>query len=287
MNYSNYKFLTKNNFVKYYIIDNDVLCPLVCAYEKSPPNKRQVGPWKLQRYVVHFILSGEGFYFYNNQKTTIKKGDIFAIIPNKTVAYIQNPENPWVSIWFEFTGSECMPLFKSVGLNEHNLVRSVKNFDVFQTLFLDLIQNSVDNKDPNGYITIGKIYEIFGKLQEENSFDNDKQTNEDLIKNIMNYIHLNYSYDISSNSIAKYFFISPQYLARIFNKRIGMSPTAYITSIRLKHAAQMLTNTNLSINSISEAVGFSNPYYFSSLFKKSYLYSPKRYRTIQKDLNTV
>lgn len=287
MDQSKYKFLTKKSYVRYYTLDNDFLCPLVCAYEKSPVNKKQVGPWQLQRYVVHYILSGEGFYFYNHQKITIKKGNIFAIVPNKTVAYMQNPENPWVSIWFEFSGSECMNLFKSVGLNENNLVYTVQNQELFEELFLDLMHNSINNKDSNGYITLSKIYEIFGKWKEENSFNENKKIKDDLFNNIVDYIHLNYSYDISSSSIAKLFFISPQYLAKIFNKHIGMPPATYISTVRLKHAAQMLINTNLPIKSISESVGFSNPYYFSSVFKKTYLYSPKRYRIVLNDLKEI
>ena len=49
----------------------------------------------------------------------------------------------------------------------------------------------------------------------------------------------------------------------------------------------MLINSNLSINIIAESVGFSNPYYFSSVFKKQYLFSPKRYRIVQRDLKKM
>ena len=68
---------------------------------------------------------------------------------------------------------------------------------------------------------------------------------------------------------------------------MGTTPSTYITTIRLKHAAQMLVNTTLPINAIAEAVGFSNPYYFSSVFKKEYLFSPKRYRIVQHDLKMM
>jgi len=287
MNYSKYKFLEKNNFVRYYILDNDILCPCICAYEKSPANKRQVGPWKLQRHVIHFVLSGEGSFSYNDEKVTVRKGDIFAIVPNKTVAYMQNPDNPWTSIWFEFTGTECSRLFKSVGLDENKLVMRVKNFSKFEKLFLDLIQNSANKNDEKGFLVVSKIYEIFGELVEDLPSVQEKDTDNDLIKAITEYIGTNYSYDISPGSIAKQFFISPQYLARIFAKHISTTPSSYIMSVRLNHAAQMLINSNLSISMIAESVGFTNPYYFSSVFKKQYLFSPKRYRIVQRDLKKM
>ena len=226
-------------------------------------------------------------FSYNNEKVTITKGDIFAIVPNKTVSYMQNPEKPWTSIWFEVTGTECSRLFKSVGLDENNLVMKVKNFSKFEKLFLDLILNSSNKNDEKGFLVVSKIYEIFGELVEELPVVQEKESDSDLVKSITEYIGANYSYDISPGSIAKQFFISPQYLARIFAKYVGTTPSAYITSIRLNHAAQMLINSNLSINIIAESVGFSNPYYFSSVFKKQYLFSPKRYRIVQRDLKKM
>lgn len=287
MNYSKYKFLLKNNFVRYYILDNDALNPCICAYEKSPANKRQVGPWKLQRHVVHFVLQGSGSFTYNNETKTVKAGDIFAIVPNKMVSYMQNPEDPWTSIWFELTGSECAKLFNSVGLNENNLILSVNDFAKFEKLFLDLMQLSSNKNDQKGFLVISKIYQIFGELVEEVPILKESDNDNDLILSIIEHINANYSYNISSGSISKQFFISPQYLARIFAKYVGTTPSSYITSVRLKHAAQMLVNSNLPINTISETVGFANPYYFSSVFKKQYLFSPKRYRIVQRDLKKM
>ena len=57
-----------------------------------------------------------------------------------------------------------------------------------------------------------------------------------------------------------------------------MSPQAYLTSVRLSKAAEMLANENFTISSISESTGFASPYYFSEVFKKKYLVSPAKYR---------
>ena len=66
-----------------------------------------------------------------------------------------------------------------------------------------------------------------------------------------------------------------------------MTPSAYLTSVRLSKAAEMLSNGNFTVSSISESVGFSNPYYFSEVFKKKYLVPPARYRAMQRAENDV
>lgn len=57
----------------------------------------------------------------------------------------------------------------------------------------------------------------------------------------------------------------------------GQKPTEFIRSIRLKKAAQLLTNTELSVVEISEKVGFATPSYFSKCFKEMFGVLPTQY----------
>ncbi|MBO5358475.1 MAG: helix-turn-helix transcriptional regulator [Clostridia bacterium] len=49
-------------------------------------------------------------------------------------------------------------------------------------------------------------------------------------------------------------------------------------NIRMQHAIDFLQEEKLSINEISNLIGFSSPAYFSSAFKQKYGVSPKRYK---------
>jgi DNA-binding response OmpR family regulator len=58
----------------------------------------------------------------------------------------------------------------------------------------------------------------------------------------------------------------------------GQTPNEFITTMRLKHAAQLLKETSASVAVISEQCGFSSPSYFSKNFKKMFGKLPKEYR---------
>lgn len=58
----------------------------------------------------------------------------------------------------------------------------------------------------------------------------------------------------------------------------GLSPSRYISNVRLHLASRMLEETDLSITEIMYAVGFSNPAHFSTAFKKKYGKTPRDYR---------
>lgn len=59
-------------------------------------------------------------------------------------------------------------------------------------------------------------------------------------------------------SAAAHFHMSPQQLARDFKKLVGVSPSNYLTQIRLDRAKQLLLDTSMSNEQIASHVGFGN-----------------------------
>lgn len=70
-----------------------------------------------------------------------------------------------------------------------------------------------------------------------------------------------------------------EYLKKMFKKETGLTPLQYLTGKRLENAASTLA-TLCGKGNISETArlcGFSDPLYFSRLFKKKYGVSPRGY----------
>ena len=65
---------------------------------------------------------------------------------------------------------------------------------------------------------------------------------------------------------------------------LGITPTDFIRNVRLKRAAQLLADTQLSINEIAGRVGFFTARNFSSQFKKMFGVTPSEYREPKKNL---
>ena len=58
----------------------------------------------------------------------------------------------------------------------------------------------------------------------------------------------------------------------------GMSIKEFILDVRLKRAAQLLKDSDLTISEISDRTGFANPKYFSVCFKRRFDISPSDYK---------
>ncbi|GAA3413428.1 AraC family transcriptional regulator [Paenibacillus hodogayensis] len=72
--------------------------------------------------------------------------------------------------------------------------------------------------------------------------------------------------------------ISPVQLTKKFSASFGMNPLSYLTSLRLAKAKQLLIETDLTIEHISENCGYQNGFYLHRMFVKHEHTTPSHYR---------
>ena len=98
------------------------------------------------------------------------------------------------------------------------------------------------------------------------------------IYTITNYIHTHYSEDISLNSLAETFFVSPYYLSHQFKQVTGYTVVQYIQMTRIKNVQYLLLNSDMKISEISACTGFSSFSQFNRVFRKFCKISPSDYK---------
>jgi len=92
------------------------------------------------------------------------------------------------------------------------------------------------------------------------------------------YIEINYRENILLNDIVGAACMSRSSFMRAFRELYQMSPLKYLNEIRLRKAAFLLKCDTASITEIAFRVGFSDPNYFSRMFRRYYGKSPREYR---------
>ena len=92
------------------------------------------------------------------------------------------------------------------------------------------------------------------------------------------YLDNHYKENPPLEKVAAHVFLSPTYFSKLFKKQVGSTYSAYLNSIKLQHAQQLLIQTNLSIGAIAEEVGFVNSNYLCDVFKKYIGISPTKFR---------
>lgn len=103
----------------------------------------------------------------------------------------------------------------------------------------------------------------------------------DRISPVLDYIHQNYSEDLSLEKLSRILNINEQYFCRLFKKATGSNITDYINFIRIYNAEKMM-KTNMNITEIAEHTGFSSISYFNRIFKKYKQYTPNEYKKLSR-----
>ena len=99
-----------------------------------------------------------------------------------------------------------------------------------------------------------------------------------LLKKVIEYVNQNYMEDINLKFLSMEFNISADYLGKMFKNEVGDTFTNFLNEKRIEKAKELLLNTNLKTNEISQKVGYLNTNYFYTLFKKSTGVSIQEYK---------
>ena len=98
------------------------------------------------------------------------------------------------------------------------------------------------------------------------------------------YINNNFSKStLCLEDVAKNSNISPSYLSTLFKQYVKKPFISYLTDVRIEKAKEMLIYSQLKTYKICSSVGYDNPTYFSTVFKKRTGKTPTEFRNAYKN----
>ncbi|NQT58680.1 MAG: AraC family transcriptional regulator [Bacteroidetes bacterium] len=100
----------------------------------------------------------------------------------------------------------------------------------------------------------------------------------DWLKETVAWINSNWAIWPEMKDIIEYSCKCPEHFSRSFKFYMGITPSAYLLSLKLKQAAELLVKTNYTISRVCEEAGFQSPNYFHKRFRIYYGQTPGEYR---------
>ena len=91
----------------------------------------------------------------------------------------------------------------------------------------------------------------------------------------------------SLGEMARLAHCSGEHLRRLCRKQLGRSPMQHVTYLRFRHAANLLTETDLKLEAIAAEIGYANAFVFSNSFKKWTGRRPSDFRSTGGKLDPV
>lgn len=113
---------------------------------------------------------------------------------------------------------------------------------------------------------------------EKPTSEHNTQKHLDRLNNILRYIGEHYQEQLTLSHLAEREHLSAPYLSSFFEKYMGINFSTYYTNLRLEHAVRDLLYTDIPVEQIAAANGFSDPRAFVRAFKKKFNSLPSAYR---------
>lgn len=134
-------------------------------------------------------------------------------------------------------------------------------------MLLETFSPNIGDKEAVGHYLSIFFIKLLRDFDYETNGQMKKQDQE--IFEIMKFLESNYE-SITLSSLAKRFGYSPNYLSTVLKKKVGKSYSEIILEKKLNKAHHLLINSDLTINEISLAAGFTNPTFFYEKYKKRF-----------------
>lgn len=88
------------------------------------------------------------------------------------------------------------------------------------------------------------------------------------MQEMIRFIRTHLQEPLSRQTLANEFSLSPEHINLLFRRELGMTPSAVINRERIMLAYRLIHEQGHSVKEAAFAVGFSDPFYFSRVFKE-------------------
>jgi AraC-like DNA-binding protein len=110
-----------------------------------------------------------------------------------------------------------------------------------------------------------------------------KETLPHALKLMCDYVRSNTAKTITLSDLCVLSGLSKQYVMMLFRKHLKMTATDYIHRTKLAYSAELLRQTDMTVDEIAYQLGYCGSYYFCRVFKKYYNATPTEYRRFASD----
>lgn len=236
----------------------------------------------LDEYQLIYCSNGAGFFRTETAgEMQVKAGDVMMLFPQERHTYHPDTTTGWKEYWIGFRGPNMEMRVKNGFFSTHHPLFHLPismSYDIIH-LFNQGIEAAQHMEKGYQQLLSGYVNMMLGYIS---SYDNassqaEKEMAEDMHQALL-FIHNNYHKDIRSEDVALAINWGYSRFRKVFLQQTGMTPYQYIQETRIKQSKYLIMNSTKPLKEIAYEVGFNNPDYFSTAFRRITGLSPMEFK---------
>lgn len=212
------------------------------------------------------VSKGQGKFHFDQTEINFDVGSL--IFGFKGEKFLAESKGETTYMYINFDGNRAGELFRRFNVKLMN--RSFDGFDGLIPLWSESLCRASDQTVDlaSESMLLYTFSRLSGSLAEWNG----------LVNKIVEIVEKQFDNpDLSMSTVAKQLSYNSKYISHIFKKKMGVSFSEYLRSVRIKFAVSLFDHGLDSVKNVALLSGFYDPLYFSTVFKSVVGLSPKDY----------
>ncbi len=255
--------------------------PLVCGLQhQSADWARAFRPEGTRDWLLVATLAGEGACRAGSATCSLGRGDLLLYAPGTPQDYgFLHVHGGWTNVWVHFRPRpQWVPWLVWPQLARGVMrLAAAERFHLIEAELRHMVETSRQPVRLRHELTLNSLERVILLCDDVNPL-NRAATIDPRIRTALEIVGERLAEPLGVDGLSRAVGLSRSRFTALFTDATTMSPQAYIEFVRLARAAQMLRLSSWPVAQIAEQVGFPNPYYFSTRFRKRFGLPPSTYR---------
>lgn len=235
------------------------------------------GPAQRDHYLIHFVVSGKGSLLCGGKSWTVTAGQGFLILPEEETYYQADADEPWHYAWVGYRGAQAQMLTSMAGIDEdHRIFTAPEPQQVWAALLA--LRREAGALRLSQLAAAGGLLRFMALIAPEQDGCKEITPHQACCDKAIWYMEGSYDRAVSIQETADFIGLSRSQLYRVMMETCGVSPKKMLLSIRMRHAAQLLRDTALPLESVAHRVGLQTGAQLGAAFKAVYGVTPGTFR---------
>lgn len=230
------------------------------------------GPVIRDCYIIECCTGGYGSLIIGGNEFELKEGVVAIAPPGIPVKHTAAMKNPRMGVWCAIGGLKVKSILSKAGITPSSpYVQKECVKEVTETV--EEMANMQKDSDPGAELRrTALVYKLLGAIMRYSSAPD----TDSIIERAIGFMETEHHRAISVSEIAQTVGFERSYFSTLFKRRTGVSPHAYLESLRIRKAGELMREEGYSSKEAAFAVGI-DPINFSRTFKRIHGKTPKEF----------
>jgi AraC-like DNA-binding protein len=223
-----------------------------------------------------YTLNGGALANIGGERIRVGAGELLLMPKDKPYYYWTDPRHArWEGRWVEYDGKWARELWTLMGLQGLSHVPDCLEASAAVEEIFALFEADPLNANHGA---AGALWRVFAAAERSVLGARTRgSASEGAIDRARRFAAEHLADPLNLDDLAKAARLSPFHFARVFREKTGFTPAAYVRSLRMGRAQELLRRGDLSVKQVGLAVGFPVIQHFSGAFKKATGMTPREF----------